>query len=98
ILQPVCRARGDLCDYGFCQNDESAITSTVLMNKKLLSGAALVLVASAAVLFLVAAPNSTPSTPRDQFVRQRGGRFMIGQKPFRFVGANVAVMYRDEDR
>ena len=23
---------------------------------------------------------------------------MIGQKPFRFVGANVAVMYRDEDR
>jgi mannan endo-1,4-beta-mannosidase len=68
------------------------------MNKKLLSGAALVLVLSAAVLFLVAAPNSTPSTPRDQFVRQRGGRFMIGQKPFRFVGANVAVMYRDEDR
>ncbi|HEX5602502.1 MAG TPA: cellulase family glycosylhydrolase [Pyrinomonadaceae bacterium] len=68
------------------------------MNKKLLSGAALVLVASAAVLFLVAAPNSTPSTPRDQFVRQRGGRFMIGQKPFRFVGANIAVMYRDEDR
>jgi mannan endo-1,4-beta-mannosidase len=68
------------------------------MNKKLLSGAALVLVASAAVLFLVAAPNSTPSKPRDQFVRQRGGRFMIGQKPFRFVGANVAVMYRDEDR
>ena len=23
---------------------------------------------------------------------------MIGQKPFRFVGANVAVMYRDDDR
>ncbi|HYV09389.1 MAG TPA: cellulase family glycosylhydrolase [Pyrinomonadaceae bacterium] len=68
------------------------------MNKKLLAGAALVLVLSAAVLFLVAKPNSTPSTPRDQFVRQRGGRFMIGQKPFRFVGANVAVMYRDEDR
>ena len=68
------------------------------MNKKLLSGAVLVLVASAAVLFLVAAPSSTPSTPRDQFVRQRGARFMIGQKPFRFVGANVAVMYRDEDR
>jgi mannan endo-1,4-beta-mannosidase len=68
------------------------------MNKKLLAGAALVLVGSAAVLFLVAAPNSTPTTPQDQFVRQRGGRFMIGQKPFRFVGANVAVMYRDEDR
>ncbi|MEN3329729.1 MAG: mannan endo,4-beta-mannosidase [Acidobacteriota bacterium] len=68
------------------------------MNKKLLAGAALVLVGSAAVLFLVASPNTTPTTPRDQFVRQRGGRFMIGQKPFRFVGANVAVMYRDDDR
>src|ERR1044072_6472811 len=68
------------------------------MNKKLLAGSALVLVGSAPVLFLVAAPNSAPSAPRDQFVRQRGGRFMIGQKPFRFVGANVAVMYPDEDR
>ncbi len=68
------------------------------MNKKLLVVAALVLVGSAAFLFLVASPNSTSSTPRDQFVRQRGGRFVIGQKPFRFVGANVAVMYRDEDR
>ena len=68
------------------------------MNKKLLAVAALVIVGSAAVLFLVASPNSTSNTPRDQFVRQRGGRFVIGQKPFRFVGANVAVMYRDEDR
>jgi len=69
------------------------------MNKKLLAVAALVIVGSAAVLFLVASPNSAPNTPpRDRFVRQRGGRFMIGQKPFRFVGANVAVMYRDEDR
>src|SRR5262245_44514291 len=67
------------------------------MNKKLLAVAAL-LIGSAAVLVLVASPNSTPNTPRDRFVRQRGGRFMIGQKPFRFVGANVAVMYRDEDR
>ena len=31
-------------------------------------------------------------------MRQRGGRFFVGNKPFRFVGANVAVMYRDEDR
>src|SRR5215217_5572052 len=68
------------------------------MNKKLLLIAALVIVFSAAALFLVAAPNSVSNTPRDQFVRQRGGRFVIGQKPFRFVGANVAVMYRDEDR
>jgi mannan endo-1,4-beta-mannosidase len=68
------------------------------MNKKLLFVAAFVIVGSAAALFLVAAPNSASNTPRDQFVRQRGGRFVIGQKPFRFVGANVAVMYRDEDR
>ena len=69
------------------------------MNKKLFVVAALVLVGSAAVLFLVASPNSVNNTsPKDQFVRQRGGRFVIGQKPFRFVGANVALMYRDEDR
>jgi len=68
------------------------------MNKKLLVVAALVIVGCAAALFLVASPNVSDKTPKDQFVRQRGGRFMIGQKPFRFVGANVALMYRDEDR
>ena len=61
-------------------------------------GAVLLLVGSAAVLFLVASPNVAPSGVKDQFVRQRGGRFFVGQKPFRFVGANVALMYRDEDR
>src|SRR5690242_9669933 len=68
------------------------------MNKKLLAVAALVIVGSAAVLFLVASPNSAPSASKDQFVRQRGGRFVIGQKPFRFVGANVAVKYRGGGR
>jgi mannan endo-1,4-beta-mannosidase len=68
------------------------------MNKKLLAVAALVLVGSAAVLFLVASQKSATNPAQDQFIRQRGGRFVIGQKPFRFVGANVAVMYRDEDR
>lgn len=68
------------------------------MNKKLLAVAALVIVGSAAALFLVASPNKGNNSPKDQFVRQRGGRFVIGQKPFRFVGANVALMYRDEDR
>jgi mannan endo-1,4-beta-mannosidase len=68
------------------------------MKKKLFMVAALVLVLSAAVLFLVASPNVTTNAARDQFVRQRGGRFFVGQKPFRFIGANVAVMYRDEDR
>src|SRR5689334_5730988 len=68
------------------------------MNKKLLAVAALVLVGSAAVLVLLASQNSATNTPKDQFVRQRSGRFVVGGKPFRFVGANVAVMYRDEDR
>ena len=68
------------------------------MNRKLLVVAALVLVGSAAVLFLAASPNVATNVRTDEFVRQRGGRFVIGQRPFRFVGANVAVMYRDEDR
>ncbi|HKR12751.1 MAG TPA: cellulase family glycosylhydrolase [Pyrinomonadaceae bacterium] len=66
------------------------------MKKKLFVVAALVLVVSAAVLFLNAAPNS--GAPHSPFARQRGGRFFVGNKPFRFVGANVALMYRDEDR
>jgi mannan endo-1,4-beta-mannosidase len=68
------------------------------MNKKLLAVAALLLVLSAASLFLIASPTSGTKTSNDKFVRQRGGRFFVGQKPFRFVGANVAMMYRDEDR
>jgi hypothetical protein len=68
------------------------------MNRTLLVVAALVLVGSAALLFLVTSPNSNATPTKDQFVRQRGGRFFVGSKPFRFVGANVAVMYRDEDR
>ncbi len=68
------------------------------MNKKSFVVAALLLIGSAALLFLVASPNAANGPSNDQFVRQRGGRFFVGQKPFRFVGANVALMYRDEDR
>ena len=68
------------------------------MNKKLLAVAALILVGCAAFLFLVASPNAVTNGSKNQFVLQRSGRFMVGQKPFRFVGANVAVMYRDQDR
>ena len=68
------------------------------MNKKLLAVAALVFVGSAAALFLGASPNVATNAATDNFVRQRGGRFFVGNKPFRFVGANVALMYRDEDR
>lgn len=68
------------------------------MNRKLFLVAALLLVGSAAVLFLGASPNDATNDAKDQFVRQRGGRFFVRGKPFRFVGGNVAVMYRDEDR
>src|ERR1044072_8888217 len=68
------------------------------MSRKLIVIAALVLVASAAVLFLVASPKVATNSDVTPFVRQRGGRFFIGNRPFRFVGANVAVMFRDEDR
>ena len=68
------------------------------MYRKLFVVAALLLVGSAAFLLLVASPNVATNGANDQFVRQRGGRFFVGQKPFRFVGANVALMYRDEDR
>jgi mannan endo-1,4-beta-mannosidase len=68
------------------------------MNKRLIVVAALVLIASAAFLFFVASPNGATNSGTNSFVRQRGGRFFVGNRPFRFVGANVAVMYRDEDR
>src|SRR5215208_4034203 len=68
------------------------------MKKKLFAVAALILVGSAAVLFLTASPNVANNIATNSFVRQRNGRFVIGNSPFRFVGANVAVMYRDEDR
>lgn len=67
------------------------------MNKKQLAIAALVLVGSAAVLFFAGSSKRSESSPGG-FVRQKHGRFILDGKPFRFVGANVAVMYRDEDR
>src|SRR5258707_1568823 len=68
------------------------------MNKKLLVIAALTLLGSSAILFLIASPKSRTGSVQSQFVRQRGSRFVIDGKPFRFVGANAALMYRDEDR
>ena len=69
-----------------------------LMVKKVIAMAALALAVGAAFfIFRERGPSNGP--PRlDSFVRTRGSRFVIGGRPFRFVGANVAVMYRDEDR
>lgn len=68
------------------------------MAKKLLFSAALAVIASAAFLFLSCSGGSQRPASKAGFVQTRGTRFVIDGKPFRFVGANVAVMYRDEDR
>src|SRR5258707_9382976 len=67
----------------------------VLMDRKRLLFAALALIAGAAVLLAI---SNWRDRGRPGFVQARAGRFLIDGRPFRVVGANVAVMYRDEDR
>ncbi len=68
------------------------------MVKKALVIAALALAVGAAfLLFRQGSDAGSGARPR-AFVRTRGSRFVVNGKPFRFVGANVSVMYRDEDR
>lgn len=59
--------------------------------------AASILLLGAAILFATQLSTTTSSAPRG-FVTARGSRFFLDGRPFRFVGANVAIMYRDEDR
>jgi mannan endo-1,4-beta-mannosidase len=68
------------------------------MNKKLLVIAALALVGSAAVLFFVFLSRQDVDQQGSHFVHRRGSQFVLDGKQFRFVGANVALMYRDDDR
>ncbi len=68
------------------------------MGKKVIAVAALALAVGAAFFILRERAPSNSRSHLDSFVRTRGSRFVIGRRPFRFVGANVAVMYRDEDR
>jgi mannan endo-1,4-beta-mannosidase len=67
------------------------------MVKKVIACAALALAVGAA-FFLNSCRTSSVRNGGDAFVRTRGTRFVVNGKPFRFVGANVAIMYRDEDR
>jgi mannan endo-1,4-beta-mannosidase len=60
--------------------------------------AGLTLAVGAAFLFFRDYGRSGSGARPDLFVRARGNRFVIDGRPFRFVGANVSVMYRDEDR
>jgi mannan endo-1,4-beta-mannosidase len=55
--------------------------------------------AAGAAIFLAASdPAARRERPPDGFVGRSGTRLVADGRPFRFVGANVAVMYRDEDR
>jgi len=61
--------------------------------------AALAVVVGAVFFILRTTERSLPSSDsRTGFVKVRGSRFTVNGRPFRFVGANVSVMYRDEDR
>src|SRR5213595_2727893 len=68
------------------------------MLKKALVIAALALAVGAAFFFFRQRGDAGVSPRPDAFVRARRGRFVVNGQPFRFVGANVSVMYRDEDR
>ncbi|MFN2499897.1 MAG: cellulase family glycosylhydrolase [Pyrinomonadaceae bacterium] len=65
--------------------------------KKFLPLAALTLAVGAAFFFIATDPPAAGDLS-NRFVQTRGSRFVIAGRPFRFVGANIAVMYRDEDR
>src|SRR5687767_13357181 len=66
------------------------------MLKKVFVMAALAIVVGAA--FFVSCARTEGPHGSANFVRTRGTQFVVGGRPFRFVGANIAVMYRDEDR
>ena len=68
------------------------------MTKRLLLIAALAVVVSAAFFFLRGRSRVAGPRAGKGFVTTQQGLFVINVEPFRFVGANVAVMYRDEDR
>src|SRR5437588_7576432 len=69
-----------------------------MSTKKLLLVASILIVGAASLFFAVRWRNGKSHRARAGFVQANGTRFEINGRPFRFVGANVAVMYRDEDR
>jgi mannan endo-1,4-beta-mannosidase len=77
---------------------KAELQTRFLMDRKRLLLAALALIAGAAVLFMISSWRGKARRGRPNFVQSENGRFVIDGRPFRFVGANVSVMYRDEDR
>ncbi|HXM33665.1 MAG TPA: cellulase family glycosylhydrolase, partial [Pyrinomonadaceae bacterium] len=68
------------------------------MAKKVLVIAALAASVGSAIFLFGGKLAGSRLTARPGFVHIRGGRFMIDGRPFRFAGANVAVIYGDEER
>jgi mannan endo-1,4-beta-mannosidase len=68
------------------------------MSKKVIVIVALILATGATLLLFRDNVTDRESPGRAGFVQVRRGAFVVDDKPFRFAGANVAVMYRDEDR
>src|ERR1043165_6866547 len=68
------------------------------MERKHLVLAAFALIAGAAVLFGISIWRGAGKRGGAGFVQSNNFRFVIDGRPFRFVGANVSVMYRDDDR
>ena len=68
------------------------------MSRKQLLLAALALISGAAVLFALSNWRGRGHRGRPAFVQTEGARMLLDGRPFRFVGANVALMYRDDDR
>jgi mannan endo-1,4-beta-mannosidase len=69
------------------------------MGKKSILIAAFIVLGGAAIFFAAQGERgSAARAARRGFVSTSGARFVIDGHPFRFVGANVALMYREEDR
>ena len=70
------------------------------MSRKHLFFAAFALMVGAAIFFVTSAMRESAGrrSARPGFVSSHGSQFEIDGRPFRFVGANVAVMFRNEDR
>src|SRR5215831_2929188 len=67
------------------------------MHRKQLLFAAFAVIAGAAVLFAISNWRGG-QRGRPGFVQAANGRFVVDSRPFRFVGANVSVIFRDDDR
>ena len=70
------------------------------MSRKYFYFAAFALVVGAAIFFGAKAMRDVAGSrkARPGFVSSRGSQFEIDGRPFRFVGANVSVMYKEDDR